>query len=279
MTIAYLNPKTAQLPTSILAGKARNTASAIHINTLIHRWQQDGDIDARNEVIERNLRFIATVAKQRQGALTFEEAINCGVIGCAEACNRFDVSRGFRFISYAVHWIKQSIMEAQPQHGHIIRQPLNIGLTIGQASKKGARLEQERQRTVTTEEVIDTLGLGQEQRERIRAFAQMHFSLDAARESDHNERTYLETMAAPEPEDTSHVPTLLALLETLSKRERNILRRYYGIGQERGETLEAVGATIGLTRERVRQLRDRALLTLRSRAKKEGIEGFSADSG
>ncbi len=273
MTVAYLQPKHAQRTTSILAGKRRNPKGAEHINALVRRWQDHQDIAARNEIIERNLRFIATVAKQCQGALTFEEAVDEGCLGMIEACGRFDPARGFKFISYAVHWVRQAIKAAQPEHGHIIRQPAHLISLKVNLGKRSERLGQRHHRTATSDEAEEDMELTPGQRQDLKAFTAMHASLDleiAGGEKD--KRTLADTIPAPTEDQDDDLALVLSLLHTLPPREEMILRRHFGIGQEHRETLEAIGATIGITRERVRQLEGQALKDLKTRLAQMGVE-------
>jgi|GEM_PF-54882 len=230
---------------------------------------KQGDIKARDELIKANLRFVVSVAKKYQGrGLSLIEIISAGNIGLITAAERFDGDRGFKFISYAVWWIRQSILQTIAEQARTVRLPLNKLGILGDISKASRRLSDEdgepgieaiaAELDVQPEEVEETLLDGRATR-----------SLDEDFGED-DERALLnvlvdETQPSPDAAviSSSSRAQLERVLDCLDERERHIIIRYFGLDGEEAETLEQIGARMNLTRERVRQLKERALAKLR----------------
>ncbi len=237
---------------------------------------QNGDEEALNELVQANLRFVVSVAKQytNQG-LSLSDLINEGNVGLMKAARRFDPSRGFRFISYAVWWIRQSILAAIVEYSRMVRLPSN---KMNLFSKiKSARIEfiQEFERAPSTAELAELLEVTPNQIEKVLEDGEKHLSLDAPLGNDDDGGTMLdfytdEQLDSPDLGlmEESVKREMQNNLSELSPREIKILTLYYGLGDNEVCTLEEVGDLMGLTRERVRQLRERALRRLRHRWRK-----------
>lgn len=239
--------------------------------TLAKRIRQ-GDQEALAKLVNANLRFVVSVAKQYQNnSLSLNDMINEGNLGLLKAAQRFDESRGFKFISYAVWWIRQSIIQALAEHSRLVRLPLNKIGAITKIKRAFADLEQRFEREPTAQELADVLEISDEQVETTMAVGSRHVSVDApfADGETNSLMDVLEDGNAVQADerlvsfDSLSIETERALA-TLTERERDILKLFYGIGMPNALTLADVADTFGLTRERVRQIRDRAILKLRS---------------
>ena len=231
---------------------------------------KEGDDIALEKLIKSNLRFVISVAKQYQNqGLTLPDLINEGNLGLIKAAQRFDETRGFKFISYAVWWIRQSILQALAEQSRIVRLPLNQVGSLNKLNKTFSRLEQKYERApseheladeleVTSGKVVDTMRVGGR-----------HVSVDAPfQEGEDN--SLLDVLSNP---DSPKADTELMLeslqeeikrsLSTLSEREREVVILFFGIGMKHGLTLEEIGTKFDLTRERVRQIKEKAIRRLR----------------
>ena len=233
---------------------------------------RQGDQKALERLTKANLRFVVSVAKQYQNqGLTLPDLINEGNLGLIKAAQRFDETRGFKFISYAVWWIRQSILQALAEQSRIVRLPLNkVGLTnrIGKAYQM---LEQEFEREPTSEELADYLEISCEEVASTLLMGIRHVSVDSPL-SDGEENTLMDVLTNPNAERTDekleHTESLKMeidrSLKTLTERQKNVICFFYGIGVDHPLSLEDIGDRYHLTRERVRQIKDKAINKLRS---------------
>jgi RNA polymerase primary sigma factor len=233
---------------------------------------RQGDQKALERLTKANLRFVVSVAKQYQNqGLTLPDLINEGNLGLIKAAQRFDETRGFKFISYAVWWIRQSILQALAEQSRIVRLPLNkVGLTnrIGKAYQT---LEQEFEREPTSEELADFLEISSEEVAATLLMGIRHVSVDSPL-SDGEENTLMDVLvnvnAAKADERLEHDESLKMeidrSLKTLTERQKNVICYFYGIGVDHPLSLEDIGERYHLTRERVRQIKDKAINKLRS---------------
>lgn len=244
---------------------------------------QSGDRLAREKLVRSNLRFVVSIAKKYAGnGVPLEDLINDGNVGLVKAAERFDPERGFKFISYAVWWIRQSILVAVSENSRIIRLPMNrVGLAQ-KASKASRQLEQDLGRDVNLDDLAKELGVPKEEVEEVMNFSRAHLSIDEPVHDDGDEATFVDQIV----DQTGDLPDrdlyrhqlqqdMALALETLTDRERTILTLYYGIGGAEARTLEQIGAKLGYTRERIRQIKEQAIDKLRTRPKSiELIEDY-----
>ena len=236
----------------------------------IARLAQDGDRDALNELVRRNLRFVVSVGKKySKRGVQLEDVIKEGNLGLVRAAKRFDVDRGFRFISYAVWWVRQGILQYLAEHSRTVRLPLNKSARLTKVSKATQRLSQEFGREPTAEELATELELKPEEIDAVMIMPTTRFSIDEPAEGQDNDfriDTLTDDAIGPEESTLEHTRSddIDKALATLNKREEDILKRYYGLSGNDPHTLEEIGKVYKLTRERVRQIRDRAILRLRN---------------
>ena len=225
---------------------------------------------AKNKLVEANLRFVVSVAKQYQHqGLTLTDLIDEGNIGLIKAAERFDETRGFKFISYAVWWIRQSILQAIAEQSRIVRLPLNQVGSLNKVNHEINKFEQENQRRPSVEELAMRTGVDEEKISQSMAASGHHVSIDAPF-SDDDDNSMVDVMASGDDSRTDkqvdHESMAMELRQVLDKvlkdRERQIVCACYGIGEpEKG--LEEIGDKMGLTRERVRQIREKSITKLR----------------
>ena len=225
---------------------------------------------AKNKLVEANLRFVVSVAKQYQHqGLTLTDLIDEGNIGLIKAAERFDETRGFKFISYAVWWIRQSILQAIAEQSRIVRLPLNQVGSLNKVNQESNRFEQENQRRPSVEELAQRTGIDEEKISQSMAASGHHVSIDAPFGED-DDNSMVDVMASGEDSRTDkrvdHESRAMELRQVLDKvlkdREKQIVCACFGIGEtEKG--LEEIGDKMGLTRERVRQIREKSITKLR----------------
>lgn len=233
---------------------------------------KQGDQFALDKMTKANLRFVVSVAKQYQNqGLSLSDLINEGNVGLIKAAQRFDETRGFKFISYAVWWIRQSILQALAEQSRIVRLPLNkVGLT-NRINKAVSQLEQELGRPPSTDEVATLLELSREEIESTMSSAARHVSMDAPF-SNGEENKLLDVMENPNAisadTDLAHTESLQCEIErslnSLTDRQKSVIKLFFGIGTDHPLSLEDIGVQFSLTRERVRQIKDKAILKLRT---------------
>nr|BAL57838.1 RNA polymerase primary sigma factor [uncultured Bacteroidetes bacterium] len=234
---------------------------------------RQGDQEALEKLVKANLRFVVSVAKQYQNqGLPLTDLISEGNLGLIKAAKRFDETRGFKFISYAVWWIRQSILQALAEQSRIVRLPLNRVGALNKINKIFARLEQEYEREPSPEEIAESMkgSLSPEEIAEIMRQSGRHVSLDSPIAPGEDTRfiDVLENPDLPQPDQVLMYESLRQevskALATLEEREAQILRMHFGIDQRYPMTLEEIAEKLGLTRERVRQIKEKAIRKLRS---------------
>ncbi|MFW5831254.1 MAG: sigma-70 family RNA polymerase sigma factor [Prolixibacteraceae bacterium] len=230
-----------------------------------------GDNQALEILIKSNLRFVVSVSKQYQNqGLSLPDLINEGNLGLIKAAQRFDETRGFKFISYAVWWIRQSILQALAEQSRIVRLPLNKIGSINKINKAFNKLEQEFQREPTVDEVADLMESRPDLIEDSMNFSGVHVSMDAPLRDEEANNMYdiMLNDDSPSPDNElingSLKNEIERSLSTLEDREAEILRYYYGLKNYQPHTLEEIGDEFGLTRERVRQIKEKAIKKLKN---------------
>ncbi len=230
-----------------------------------------GDRDALETLIKGNLRFVVSVSKQYQNqGLSLPDLINEGNMGLIKAAERFDETRGFKFISYAVWWIRQSILQALAEQARIVRLPLNKIGSINKINKTFSQLEQEFQREPTQEELAELLDTRIDIVASSMGVSSTHLSMDAPLNDDDNSSLYdiLLNNDSPSPDNDLMTNSLRKEIErslsTLGEREADILRYYFGLNGYPPYTLEEIGEEFSLTRERVRQIKEKAIKKLKN---------------
>ena len=239
-----------------------------------------GDQEALEKLTKANLRFVVSVAKQYQNqGLSLPDLINEGNLGLIKAAEKFDETRGFKFISYAVWWIRQSILQALAEQSRIVRLPLNQVGSLNKINKAFARFEQEHERTPSAEELAQELELPKEKVTDTLRVAGRHISVDAPF-ADGEDNSLLDVLVNPDSPnaDRGLINESLATevdraLETLTERERDIIKYFFGIGCPE-MTLEEIGEKFDLTRERVRQIKEKAIRRLRHSSKSKLLKTY-----
>jgi len=242
-----------------------------------------GDEDAIQELARANLRFVISVAKKYQNrGVSLTDLIQEGNVGLVTAARKFDPDQGVKFISYAVWWIRQAILASLANQGRAVRVPLNRASDLARIFREKERLKQELRREPSAEELSKATDLTPELVESLQTLNAAEIRLDApigdSEDSQLVERFITEEAAEPEMEVESRLlsEAISEALETLEARDAKVLRLYFGLEGEREHTLEEIGNMLGVTRERIRQLRDRALRRLREGDKGIALESFAA---
>ena len=239
-----------------------------------------GDQTALEKLTKANLRFVVSVAKQYQNqGLSLPDLINEGNLGLIKAAEKFDETRGFKFISYAVWWIRQSILQALAEQSRIVRLPLNQVGSLNKINKAFAKFEQENERTPSPEELAEGLDLPREKVTDTMRVAGRHVSVDApfADGEDNNLLDVLVNADSPNADrgliNESLGTEIDRALSTLTEREKDIVKYFFGIGCPE-MTLEEIGDKFGLTRERVRQIKEKAIRRLRHSSKSKWLKSY-----
>jgi RNA polymerase primary sigma factor len=243
---------------------------------------KQGDQEALEKLTKANLRFVVSVAKQYQNqGLSLSDLINEGNLGLIKAAQRFDETRGFKFISYAVWWIRQSILQALAEQSRIVRLPLNKVGSLNKINKAFSELEQEYEREPSPEELADTLEIPTEEVETTLGVAARHVSVDApfVEGEDNSLLDVLENSSTPNTDQELDYKESLRReiersLSTLTERQCDVIKLYFGIGVEHPMSLEDIGEKFGLTRERVRQIKDKAINKLRNTSRSKLLKGY-----
>ena len=252
--------------------------------TEVARRAQQGDETAMQELITRNLRFVISVAKKYQNrGMPLVDLIGEGNLGLLTAARKFDPDHGVKFISYAVWWIRQAILAAIARHGRMVRVPLNRTADLSRIIRTSERLRQQLGREPTAEEIGASLGLSVELVQSLAALNLAEVRLDGPLAVEGGDRSAIERFivdgqpdAETEAMEQFLVEEVQAALRTLAPRDARVLRLYFGLDGGREHTLEEIGNLFGITRERVRQLRDRALKRLRQGEVGRALASFAA---
>ncbi len=242
---------------------------------------QAGDQLALEKLTKANLRFVVSVAKQYQNqGLSLGDLINEGNLGLIKAAKRFDETRGFKFISYAVWWIRQSILQALAEQSRIVRLPLNRVGALNKIGKELSKLEQEYERIPSAAELAESLEMTVSEVSDTLKISGRHLSVDApfAQGEDNRLLDVLENEETPDPDNDLMGESLKVEIERalskLTKREAEVIRLYFGIGREHSLTLEEIGERFDLTRERVRQIKEKALRKLRHHNRSMALRAY-----
>lgn len=240
-----------------------------------------GDERALEKLTKANLRFVVSVAKQYQNqGLTLPDLINEGNLGLIKAAKRFDETRGFKFISYAVWWIRQSILQALAEQSRIVRLPLNKIGSINKINKTFAFLEQSHERPPSAEEIAKELDMTITDVKESMKNSGRHVSMDAplVEGEDSNLYDVLRSGESPNPDrellHESLRTEIERALETLTPREADVVRLYFGLGEQHPMTLEEIGETFDLTRERVRQIKEKAIRRLKHTSRSKILKTY-----
>ena len=240
-----------------------------------------GDQIALEKLTKANLRFVVSVAKQYQNqGLTLPDLINEGNLGLIKAAQRFDETRGFKFISYAVWWIRQSILQALAEQSRIVRLPLNKIGSINKINKTYAFLEQAHERAPSAEEIAKELEMTINDVKESLKNSGRHVSMDAplVEGEDSNLYDVLNSGESPNPDRVLLHESLRTeierALETLTPREADVVRLYFGLGDQHAMTLEEIGETFDLTRERVRQIKEKAIRRLKHTSRSKILKTY-----
>jgi len=239
------------------------------------------DQEALDKLVRSNLRFVVSVAKKYQNqGVSLSDLINEGNLGLIRAAHKFDETKGIKFISYAVWWIRQAILQALAEQSRIVRVPLNRAGTLHRIGKRAATLLQELGREATHAEIAHGMDITEEEVAKTMSISQATLSLDApmAPGEDNKLLDYLPDTISPTPDEQIFVKALTESIEEalshLKERESKILRLYFGLDGNEPMTLEEIGALLGITRERVRQIKEKALSRLRHVSRARALESY-----
>lgn len=242
---------------------------------------KNNDQAALERLTKANLRFVVSVAKQYQNqGLSLGDLINEGNLGLIKAAKRFDETRGFKFISYAVWWIRQSILQALAEQSRIVRLPLNRVGALNKIGKAFSNLEQEFEREPNAEEIAEILDMTHSDVAETLKIAGRHLSVDApfAQGEDNRLLDVLSNDTQPAPDSSLEVESLKIEIEralsSLSEREAEVIRLYFGLNREHSLTLEEIGERFSLTRERVRQIKEKAIRRLRHASRSKALKSY-----
>lgn len=242
---------------------------------------RSGDQQALDKLCRANLRFVVSVAKQYQNqGLSLPDLINEGNLGLIKAAQRFDETRGFKFISYAVWWIRQSILQALAEQSRIVRLPLNQVGSLNKIKKETSRLEQKFERLPSADEIAEALEIPGYKIDAALRISTRYISMDAPLAEDEDTK-FIDMFVDEDAPFTdsglmreSLAKEIQRSLSTLSEKERDVINLYYGIGIPNGLTLEEIGAKFDLTRERVRQIKEKAIRRLKHNSRSKLLKSY-----
>ncbi|MEI6576135.1 MAG: RNA polymerase sigma factor RpoD/SigA [Bacteroidota bacterium] len=240
-----------------------------------------GDQIALEKLTKANLRFVVSVAKQYQNqGLSLPDLINEGNLGLIKAAKRFDETRGFKFISYAVWWIRQSILQALAEQSRIVRLPLNQVGSLNKISKESSRLEQRYERPPSSDELAEALDIPEDKIISAMKISTRFISMDAPISPDEDTK-FIDLFVNDDTPNTDNglireslAREIQRSLSTLTEKERDVINLYYGIGMTHGLTLEEIGAKFDLTRERVRQIKEKAIRRLKHTSRSRLLKAY-----
>ena len=242
---------------------------------------RDGDEIALEKLTKANLRFVVSVAKQYQNqGLSLPDLINEGNLGLIKAAKRFDETRGFKFISYAVWWIRQSILQALAEQSRIVRLPLNKIGSINKINKTYAALEQKYEREPSADEIANVLEMSSNDVRESQRNSGRHISMDAPLVDGEDSNLYDVIMSgeSPNPDDSLITDSLRTEIErsltTLTEREADVIRLYFGLSSKHAMTLEEIGEKFDLTRERVRQIKEKGIRRLKHTSRSKILKTY-----
>ena len=260
---------------------SKETLITAEEEVLLAQRIKEGDQVALEKLIKSNLRFVISVAKQYQNqGLTLPDLINEGNLGLIKAAQRFDETRGFKFISYAVWWIRQSILQALAEQSRIVRLPLNQVGSLNKLNKTFSRLEQQYERAPSEPELADELEVTNSKVADTLRVGGRHVSVDAPFQEgeDNSLLDVLINSDSPTADTDLMIESLQReikrSLSTLSEREREVIILFFGIGMKHGLTLEEIGTKFDLTRERVRQIKEKAIRRLRQTSRSKLLKTY-----
>ncbi|MEI6852210.1 MAG: RNA polymerase sigma factor RpoD/SigA [Bacteroidota bacterium] len=242
---------------------------------------RSGSQVALEKLTKANLRFVVSVAKQYQNqGLSLPDLINEGNLGLIKAARRFDETRGFKFISYAVWWIRQSILQALAEQSRIVRLPLNQVGSLNRISKEMSRLEQKFERPPLPDELAESLDIPQEKISAVMKISTRHVSMDAPLAQD-EETKFIDVYMTEDGPNTDNGLMFESLsreiqrsLSTLTEKERDVINLYFGLGMAHGLTLEEIATKFDLTRERVRQIKEKAIRRLKHTSRSKLLKAY-----
>ena len=260
--------------------KPLSAAKEYELAARIHK----GDRHALEELVLANLRFVVSVSRNYQNkGLPLADMINEGNVGLIRAAKRFDEKKNFKFISYAVWWIRQAILQALAEQSRIVKLPLNRVGAIHRIAKMQSKLEQKLHRLPQTEEIAQALELDDNEVRETMKIGNSHMSLDAPLQHDDSSSLMdlMQDHSHSDPDgaimEVSLHEAIHKTLDTLSKRERDVIRLYFGIGEDTSHTLEEIGQRFSLTRERARQIKEKALYRLKHASRSKSLTQFRTD--
>ncbi len=272
---------------SVALDKYLNDISRIEMITaeeeaILAKKIRDGDHEALDKMVRSNLRFVVSVAKQYQNqGLSLPDLINEGNVGLMKAAKRFDETRGFKFISYAVWWIRQSILYAIVEYSRMVRLPLNKVTSYNKINEAVVSFQQEFERDPSHEELGELLDIKPKEISRMVRGGSRHLSMDAPVGGEEGDATMLDLFVENDqdnPEtylmEESRMIDIKNGISELSPREIEVISAYYGLNGHKSLTLEEIGELYGLTRERVRQIKERAIRRLRKSSQKEMLKSY-----
>ncbi|MCD6659159.1 MAG: RNA polymerase sigma factor RpoD/SigA [Lentimicrobium sp.] len=280
ITKSITNRETASLDKYLQDIGKEELISAEEEVTLAQKIRQ-GDQQALEKLCKANLRFVVSVAKQYQNqGLSLPDLINEGNLGLIKAAQRFDETRGFKFISYAVWWIRQSILQALAEQSRIVRLPLNQVGSLNKIKKESSRLEQKFERPPSPDEIAEALEIPEYKIDAALKISTRYVSMDAPLTEDEDMKLIDIFVDEDAPvTDAGLMRESLAReiqrsLSTLTEKERDVVNLYYGIGMNHGLTLEEIGAKFDLTRERVRQIKEKAIRRLKHTSRSKLLKSY-----
>lgn len=240
-----------------------------------------GSEEALDKLVRSNLRFVVKVAKKyRNQGVPFQDLVNEGNVGLIRAARKFDERKGIKFVTYAVWWIRQAILQAIAEQSRIVRVPLNRAAALHRLGQRKSSLRQNLGREPTMDELADGLELSQSALDATLAVSRSHLSLDAPAgpEDENSLLDYLPDPISPRPDEyvfeNALKEMLNSALSTLDERQARVLRLYYGLDDDEPKTLEEIGGVLGVTRERVRQIKEKALARLRHPTRARFLESY-----